>query len=164
MPRPQRLRKPGRPPGSHRCILSLEACRSTAPLLPPPPPPPPPRLSFFQPHDGGGGPHSSHFWPRPQRQAQPQCPRCPDLGIETRGWTELGGARQQAGWSQGKHAGNGYGPGRARGVASGGVESGSPEPGNFLGFPPTSFLGRLGVPPSLAPQFNSRTDRLSGRT
>lgn len=52
-------------PGFHRYVFSLEASLSKAPLLPPPSSPP-------RPHAGGGGPHSSHFCPRPQRQAQLQ--------------------------------------------------------------------------------------------
>ena len=65
-PRPQRLGKPGRQPGSHRCVLSLVACPSTAPLLPPTPAPIDTLLSSPpRPQDGGGGSRSSQLRPRP---------------------------------------------------------------------------------------------------
>lgn len=100
------LLQPRRPPGFHRYVFSLESSLSTAPLLPPPSSPP-------RPHAGGRGPHSSHFCPRPQRQAQRQSQdvRClasrPPWTLGDQSWAEPG-RRRGLGWSQGRHPSHWY--------------------------------------------------------
>lgn len=113
-----------------------------------------PKLSSPTPR-WGSRPHSSHFCPRPQRQAQRQSQdvRClasrPPWTLGDQSWAEPG-RRRGLGWSQGRHPSHWYRtgtwPGRAGGVASG-------DPPNLEDFScfPTSRLGRPGVPPILAP-------------